>query len=261
MPTYTQGHLLMPLFNGYRGWQNRSTRQMNQLRGSQRTTSPPIRLKLEELEVRAAPAVFTWANSSGGNWGVATNWSPQGIPGANDDVIIPALASNLTVTHNTGTNTIRSVLIEANTTGSTNLLLTGGTLTITSEVQGQLNTQVTMKGGTLAQATLASGTRLVPSGNGGTLSQITVASGAVIDGSQQYNFGPGVLTILNGLTLNGSMLLGSPTSTSYPVQVTFRETQTISGTGLITFGKSKNNAIIFRATTNGVLTVGSGITI
>lgn len=38
-------------------------------------------------------AVKTWDNTSGGAWTTAANWSPAGIPGAGDDVVISALGS------------------------------------------------------------------------------------------------------------------------------------------------------------------------
>jgi hypothetical protein len=30
-------------------------------------------------------ALYTFNNSAGGSWQTATNWSPEGIPGASDD--------------------------------------------------------------------------------------------------------------------------------------------------------------------------------
>src|SRR5690242_15169777 len=35
-------------------------------------------------------AVVTWTNTSGGNWYVATNWSPNQVPGPGDDAVITA---------------------------------------------------------------------------------------------------------------------------------------------------------------------------
>ncbi len=37
----------------------------------------------------AAPAAqITWTNTAGGNWSAATNWSPQQVPTAADDVTL-----------------------------------------------------------------------------------------------------------------------------------------------------------------------------
>jgi hypothetical protein len=30
-------------------------------------------------------ASYTWTNTAGGSWSTASNWSPNGVPGANDD--------------------------------------------------------------------------------------------------------------------------------------------------------------------------------
>lgn len=41
-------------------------------------------------------ATKTWTNTAGGAWTTGTNWSPNGAPAANDDVIIPALSTTAT---------------------------------------------------------------------------------------------------------------------------------------------------------------------
>src|SRR5579871_2179914 len=45
------------------------------------------KLLLETLEDRVTPTAFSWNTSVlAGNWNTATNWSPNGIPGASDTV-------------------------------------------------------------------------------------------------------------------------------------------------------------------------------
>jgi hypothetical protein len=34
--------------------------------------------------ISAEGATITWTNASGGNWNLAANWSPNGVPGASD---------------------------------------------------------------------------------------------------------------------------------------------------------------------------------
>ena len=42
---------------------------------------------------------YIWINLNGGNWGVAGNWSPNGIPGGSDSAAI-TMTGNYTVTVN-----------------------------------------------------------------------------------------------------------------------------------------------------------------
>ncbi len=99
----------------------------------------------------AAPAAPTCTISFRGDptgggstaWGTAANWSPQRLPGANDDVCIgPAW----TVVHSTGTDTVLSIQSQGD------LQLTGGSLTLTRTTDPSPITQLEMTSGTLAGA-------------------------------------------------------------------------------------------------------------
>src|SRR5438128_2439031 len=65
-----------------------------------------LRPKLEILEHRMAPAVITWVGGTNGgannfyatDWDTATNWNPQRLPGANDQVVIDQ-TSPFDITH------------------------------------------------------------------------------------------------------------------------------------------------------------------
>ncbi len=50
--------------------------------------------------IRAPLVTKTWANAAGGNWNVAGNWSPSGVPLSGDDAVI-TLAGTYTVTLDT----------------------------------------------------------------------------------------------------------------------------------------------------------------
>ena len=96
----------------------------------------------------AAPACtisFTGDPTGGGStaWGTAANWSPQRLPGANDDVCIPP---GKTVVHSTGTDTVLSIKSQGD------LQLTGGSLTLTRTSDPSPITKLEMSGGTLAGA-------------------------------------------------------------------------------------------------------------
>lgn len=78
-------------------------------------------------------ATITWTAGSG-DWGVAANWNSNAVPGPGDIALIPS-GPAITVTHSSNYDTIQSVQC------SQNLVLTGGTLTVTagsSTVSGSL---------------------------------------------------------------------------------------------------------------------------
>ncbi|HZV32985.1 MAG TPA: hypothetical protein VFB72_00280, partial [Verrucomicrobiae bacterium] len=53
------------------------------------------------------PTTVTWVGGTG-DWSVSSNWSTGALPGANDDVVIPA-GPAITVTHSTGSDTVNSI--------------------------------------------------------------------------------------------------------------------------------------------------------
>jgi RHS repeat-associated protein len=89
-----------------------------------------------------------------------------------------------------------------------------------------------------------------------------VLDGATIDGvldveNSQYS---GFLTVVNGLTVNGTMYVGNPTNSAAYGYVTFHGTQTLSGTGTVIFGNNSNNHL-FLDTAGTTLTIGSNLTV
>src|SRR5262249_19766260 len=67
------------------------------------------RLRVEVLEDRTMPALVTWINPAGGDWGVAGNWSSHAVPTASDDVVID-VPGQITITHSqNASDAVRSV--------------------------------------------------------------------------------------------------------------------------------------------------------
>ena len=104
---------------------------------SGRKTTRCAKPLLETLEDRLAPAAFIWNNKSGGDWETQSNWTPNGLPGANDDVTITGLNSGASVTHSTGTDSVHNVTL------GTNLTLSGGSLTVDGNVTIQAGYTIT----------------------------------------------------------------------------------------------------------------------
>src|SRR3954469_8218065 len=84
------------------------------------------------LGFNARAATVTWIGPTG-DWNSATNWSAGALPQADDDVVING--PGITVTHSSGTHTIKSLQTDQTCT------LSGGTLTLvsTSQVSGTFN--------------------------------------------------------------------------------------------------------------------------
>jgi hypothetical protein len=98
-----------------------------------------IRPALEVLEDRRLLATINWANTQGGDWGVAGNWDLNRVPTASDDVVIN-VGSNITITHSSGTDSVNSLYDQQN------LSITGGSLTVTNSFTQGANDSLTAQG-------------------------------------------------------------------------------------------------------------------
>ena len=95
--------------------------------------------------VRAAD--LTWTNTSGGNWNVAANWSPNQVPAAGDNLFITNSGTYaVTVNANATVNT----LLLGGESGTQTLANSGATLTLTNSASVGPNGVFAMSGGTLA---------------------------------------------------------------------------------------------------------------
>src|SRR5450759_3901772 len=84
-------------------------------------------------------ATVSWVGQSG-DWNTVTNWSGGALPGTNDDVVIsPGPA--ITVTHSSGTHTVKTIQSQQVIT------LSGGSLTVSNTVQ--VNNAFILSGGAL----------------------------------------------------------------------------------------------------------------
>jgi hypothetical protein len=130
------------------------------------------RLQLEPLEERAVPATITWANSSGGDWDTAANWSPAQVPGAGDDAVINT--AGITITHGVNdSDSVNSITSNAAFT----LSISSGSLSVAS---ASTLSALTQSGGTLTGAGTVTVSGLL-TWSGGTMSGsgLTVANGGM----------------------------------------------------------------------------------
>ncbi len=210
-------------------------------------------LSLQHLEERRLLATITWDSPTGGSWLEASNWDLGRTPEAGDDVVIPDLAGDESVTFSSGVATVDSV-----TSGESLVLGSNSDLTVIGSlhVAGALE----LHGGILRSATVQTDLRLT---NGGVLDGVTIAAGASVDGTQVPPSFPDfrtTVTVLNGLVLDGSLDLGSAEDSLHS-WVFFEGSQTLSGSGTVTFHGMEDNALFASGGGTSTLTIGSGITI
>jgi hypothetical protein len=202
---------------------------------------------VEFSPIGISAATVSWVGGNG-DWNTTTNWSTGSLPAADDDVVISS-GPAITITHSAGTHTVHSVQSEQA------FVLSGGVLAVSSTFQAS-NT-FTLSGGTLQTATV-----IVTNGSG-LVVQSGTFDGVAVDGLLDVGntFNAAALEVTNGLTLNGTTLVGNPTNTWYGL-INFAGSQTLSGNGTVLFGSGNAGYNTLRLTVGGTtLTMGSGITI
>ncbi len=167
--------------------------------------------------------VYTWNGATSTAFNVGTNWTPNGIPGAGDDIIIVAAGNNCTLVANTSVTNV--------TTNSGTLNLGGFTLTSTGV---NLFTAGAVQNGTFS-STVATSTTFAATNT-------TFAANCIV------NITCGTI-IINGGTFGGTTTLnqsgaGNSTGTG---GATFNGTTTIENSGTGNF--RTNLGITFNGTT------------
>ena len=140
---------------------------------------------------------YTWTGTTNTTWSTTTNWSPNGLPGTNDNVFIPATTTKPTVTASTNINTITFTGTSTLTVNTgVNILFYNG-FTVSSGVTATLNMVSTS-----SQIQVGNNTSHAIMDNLGTL---TVNGGIVFINyglNYIYNETNAVMTFHGGNTLN-----------------------------------------------------------
>jgi RHS repeat-associated protein len=233
------------------------------------------RLLVEPLESRTLLSTVTWDGKANTyNWNDRGNWDSNAVPGATDDVVIPALTGNPTIVFSGGSSTINSLQSAAA------LSFDGGTFAVNNTVM-VTNADMTLSGGTLrggvweASGGILQLTDYQGTGYDSTLDGVTLAGDTTLRqglGSLTNNDGNQV-QVLNGLTLDSATLrLERPSSidgtdVSADVGLNFvGGDQTLGGTGVVELYSNAPSAgaednVRVRPVGGGSLTIGPGITI
>ncbi|HEV3080665.1 MAG TPA: hypothetical protein VGY66_12835, partial [Gemmataceae bacterium] len=205
------------------------------------------------LNLFTAPIGTTvyWTNPAGGDWNTASNWSTGAVPIAPDNVYIGIAGSTFAVTLSSGNDAITSLISDDNFT------LSGGTLTASGTVQ--VNGTFILSNGTLANATVVSGTTITVTARPGL-------SGVTLNGNLDVMANGSAVTVTNGLTENGTASVGGGGGSM--TALLFSGTQTLGGTGdvLLDGGTPTGNSgypdtALVLTVSNTTLTIGAGLTV
>jgi len=207
-------------------------------------------LELEVLEDRTLLATVNWINPTGGDWSTTSDWSTGSLPTALDDVVIPALGGGASVTHSTGSDSVHSI------SSGGNIILSGGTLSVSGDLQESAGQFVSLQGGTLAGCDTHErvGTAVDRQRrHTGGCDRGVRRDGGRHPGHQRLDR---VRQRHRGLTLNGTATLGGTGTSGY---LQFSDGQTLGGGGTVVFaGTGPYDSV---GLSSGTLTIGAGITV
>jgi autotransporter-associated beta strand protein len=195
----------------------------------------PILLGTGELVPAVAGVNYTWNGVTSSAWGTGTNWTPNGIPGASDNVTIPDVASYTNALVVTGSQACYDFTVNADGTysvGAAATLTVGGAYVYSSSTAATFNctstlalsgtASITVPAANYGNLDLTGGARvLASSGTIGICGTFTRGAGAytVTGSTVDYN-GTGAQTIAagtyNNLTISnarGAANLTSPAGT------------------------------------------------
>lgn len=197
----------------------------------------------------AGSAVWTGAGRDY-RWSTAANWLANAVPGDGADVIIPpwvtvyvdiptANLHSVDLRGTIGINPATTLQVGSGPAGTNILTLDGGTLNI--------------GGGTLQSAIVQAG-----SGGGtvtvisdGTVDGVTIGADVIFDLSDGF----AVVQVVDGLTIDGVVLVGDAIDASLYSRMQWQGSQTWAGSGEIRFGASPYNTIIETASPGATLTI------
>ena len=210
------------------------------------------------LHVPARAAVVTWTDATGA-WETAANWSSNPLlPGAADDVTINVVGTHTITLGNGSSQSIRSLT----NNGDETVIINGGS-TLAIGVGGGTNTSLIQAGGASAGTLNLNGGTFTNTGGvlnanvGGVinLNGLTVTGGNLTStGTGKFVAANNNSNFLNGVSLGGTLDMATATGVARVVNglamssgvinvnnnslLTFEGTQSVTGTGTITFGNT-----------------------
>ncbi len=192
------------------------------------------------------PNIYTWTGTTSVNWNVSTNWSPNGVPGTNDDVVIPATTTKPTVN-------VSSTCNNLSFTGNTTITIAKGTNNTNNAIVLTVNTAVSIPSGVTATISMPLGAPTFTAGN----APLTYS---------EFDIG-GTLTNAGTLSVNNGVLqvdAGSTITNSGTFTANGGNMINLSGNGGTAYNAITNSGTFYAGTSNSACTLivddGSSIT-
>jgi len=230
-------------------------------------------LKFDQSDWTDASTTYTWTGATSSDWGTSTNWSPAGVPGANDNIVVDksggatiALNGNRSVNNVTLGNSGTDVMTLQQGTSGTLTISSGGAVSThaSSTATHVISCPVTLSASMTTTVNNASGTLDIQGAVGGAFAMVKAGTGILkLSGTNTYS---GATTINAGkLLLGGTSALGASSGVTVASGATLDlngQTYvtsiplTINGTG-ISSGGAVSNSSATASTYPGALTLGS----
>ncbi|HMW35336.1 MAG TPA: hypothetical protein PKA72_03185, partial [bacterium] len=232
----------------------------------------------------ASAGTKTWNNASGGNWGTASNWLENAVPGSGDTVYI-TLDGTYSVTYNLNFASVSAIYLGASS-GIQTLINPGNANGVTGTMHINGNGVFQMSSGTYSSSTVInygtvrliggsftfapkivnydsvyiSGTSIFVSGGLSNYDSVFIAAGSFnLNGTDTSYAGKYLISF--GATLNfnaGSHTLDANSSISGAGNVSVAATVNVSGTYNITgTTTASNGTLLFNGTAGSLLNIGS----
>ncbi|MBX2922043.1 MAG: hypothetical protein KF746_07615 [Chitinophagaceae bacterium] len=202
------------------------------------------------LQTTRAQVSYTWNGSLSASWTTAGNWSPNGVPGALDDVRIVTAANNCMLTAGTTINniTLASGTLDLNggtlTVNGATAVFTSGTVQNGNLIVSAANTTTFGTGAVTMNCTINIHTATISIRN--TTFQGTVditKTGSTGDSNNGNNIFNGTVTITN--TGSGNCVLGNSGADRFYSNATFNNT----GSGNLYIAHNSSNNLFAGVTT------------
>ena len=234
-----------------------------------RIAYPVLRAVLGILVLAALPVhadLITWTNTAGGDWSLASNWSPNEVPQSTDAAFI---TNNGTYTVTVTASESVSTLTLGGASGTQTLSLSSGSLTVGGAGTGNAQGVVNLSGGTLAGPLTLAGpfnwtggsiTGVVQCNGSGTIAPGSVMkylyggqlvnAGALAWSDILYSDSGSVISNLFGATINLTAGVATAQYNGGSRTIINNGTITMAGSGTSAFGDVFNN--------NGTVNVNGG---